>query len=128
MSKRCGKCGGTEFYARSTCKVCQKRRAAARNKRLRAEGTYYEDPAKRRERARRWAHAIGNPRKRGYTPAWSDTAAIKAFYMACPEGHQVDHIVPLQGETVSGLHVLANLQYLTPTENKAKGNTWQSHN
>lgn len=55
-------------------------------------------------------------------PAWSEREAIKAFYEACPEGYEVDHIIPLQGETVSGLHVLGNLQYLPMLENRSKGN------
>jgi hypothetical protein len=56
------------------------------------------------------------------TPTWSETALIAAFYAACPPGAEVDHWLPLQGRTVSGLHVLANLQYLTRDENRAKLN------
>jgi hypothetical protein len=55
-------------------------------------------------------------------PAWSETEQIKTLYAACPPGHEVDHIIPLQGETVSGLHVFSNLQYLTVAENRSKNN------
>ncbi len=53
---------------------------------------------------------------------WSEKEDIARFYHECPEGYHVDHIIPLQGKEVSGLHVLANLQYLPASENIAKGN------
>lgn len=60
------------------------------------------------------------------TPPWADRQAILKFYAACPEGHHVDHIVPLRGmidgRRVSGLHVVWNLQYLTIEENHRKYN------
>lgn len=59
------------------------------------------------------------------TPAWSDLEAIAIFYLNCPEGYQVDHIIPLQGELVSGLHVLENLQYLIASENRSKSNKYE---
>ena len=64
-------------------------------------------------------------KKNQRTPAWVDLDAIELFYLNCPEGFEVDHIVPLQGKNVSGLHVLNNLQYLTRTENRSKGNRFQ---
>jgi hypothetical protein len=55
-------------------------------------------------------------------PKWADLAAIDEFYRNRPQGYHVDHIIPLRGENVCGLHVLENLQYLPAAENLAKGN------
>jgi len=58
------------------------------------------------------------------TPRWlneNQRAAIKEFYSNRPIGMTVDHIVPLLGKNISGLHVPWNLQYLTPQDNAKKG-------
>jgi len=61
--------------------------------------------------------------KRKYRlPKWADLKAIREFYMNKPKGYEVDHIIPLSGKLVSGLHVLENLQYLTIEENRSKNN------
>lgn len=59
---------------------------------------------------------------RSATPKWSDRHAINCFIEDCPEGHHIDHILPLKGKSVCGLHVLENLQYLPAQENLRKSN------
>lgn len=56
------------------------------------------------------------------TPPWADLKAIREFYYNCPAGYHVDHIIPLNGKNISGLHVMENLQYLPALENLKKSN------
>lgn len=55
-------------------------------------------------------------------PKWSDLDKIKEFYLNCPKGFQVDHIIPINNSNVSGLHVSWNLQYLEKNLNVIKSN------
>jgi len=60
------------------------------------------------------------------TPVWADKNKIKEIYKNCPKGYHVDHIAPLQGESVCGLHIETNLQYLTAFDNCSKGNKFNT--
>lgn len=65
------------------------------------------------------------------TPAWltqSDIFEIECIYKYCSAlrsiglEYEVDHIIPLQGKDVSGLHVPTNLQVIHRTQNRSKHN------
>ena len=61
-------------------------------------------------------------------PKWltvEEINQIEQFYSNRPEGYHVDHIIPLQGENVSGFHCLSNLQYLPASENLTKSNKYK---
>lgn len=57
-------------------------------------------------------------------PPWSNELELAVIYKNCPEGMQVDHIIPLKGDLVSGLHVPDNLQYLSAEDNIRKSNSF----
>lgn len=91
---------------------------------------------KEREKSRKWAKnnpaktaamaAKRRAKKLQATPAWADITAIAAMYEnAASNSMTVDHIVPLQGRNVCGLHVENNLQLLTKSENSRKGNRFE---
>lgn len=68
------------------------------------------------------------------TPKWltnSDWEEIKWAYSLASQltqetgiPHEVDHIIPLQGENISGLHCPQNLQILNKSQNRKKSNNF----
>lgn len=149
--KACSKCGAlkelTAFYARpgskdghrADCKVCRDGvitnwNAGNPGKKVAASiASVKRKPDRARAAWRRWQKANAaqclarNAARRGRietaTPPWANLAAIERMYVeAHSRGMHVDHILPLRGRTVSGLHVHNNLQLLSARDNCAKGN------
>ena len=79
--------------------------------------------------------ALYRAKKIKATPKWltsEQLLEIENTYSKCKNKslkenieYEVDHIIPLQGKNVSGLHVPWNLQIITQAENRKKGNTFK---
>lgn len=111
----CEKCG--EYRAKKTaalCECCYVMHLRKKNPSVRAGYNAYA-ASYNKSRYGRVVQA---------TPPWADKEAIRKIYENCPEGYEVDHIVPVKGKNVTGLHLPWNLQYLPRSENRRKRNTF----
>lgn len=131
--KKCGECnsikqysefdidnsaaGGKHFY----CKECRKAKNKTSYARALANGYYKKYYLVNRSKLLEGHQRYAKQRSLRCV-SWEDRTKLVEFYANCPEGMHVDHILPLKGKNVSGLHVLANLQYLPAKENLQKGN------
>ena len=117
---------------------CEKAKEASNKWRLEQPERTASNLKKWREenRDRHCAHrAKRRATKLHATPSWlteDQNQQIQMFYKEAARlteetgiKHHVDHIIPLQGENVRGLHVPWNLQVLSATENLSKGNSFQ---
>jgi hypothetical protein len=67
------------------------------------------------------------------TPKWADLGAIREIYRKAVQAtkltgfqYHVDHILPLNGKRVSGLHIAENLRVVTEFENLSKGSKFMT--
>lgn len=82
---------------------------------------------------RAWNNARRAVEKRA-TPPWADYKQIAEFYELAArltqetgEPYHVDHVIPLRGKTVSGLHVQHNLRVIKAVDNLKKGARVECH-
>lgn len=106
---------------------------AYRQKRSEATREYMKTYIPSHKKRRRAYYAAAQMRrqaiKRQAMPVWADQAVISALYREAERltretgvKYEVDHIYPLRGETVSGLHCEANLRVVTRSVNRSKSN------
>lgn len=77
-----------------------------------------ENPAKSLAITRKYQVA-----KFSHIPPWYDEKEVTRIYEeAKNKGLEVDHIIPLQGKNVCGLHVQNNLRGISMWENRSKSN------
>ena len=92
--------------------------------------------AKNNKHKRNFSEANRRAHKLTQTPIWLNQGHL--FEMECVYGYcaalrsigldyEVDHIAPIKGKLVSGLHTPWNLQILTAFENRSKGNRELDH-
>lgn len=115
------------IYYRNNLESARKRRAEYRksHKELQKalEANWRKNnPGKAREKCRRY-----QAKKLNATPKWLTDEHVKELqriYSNCPKDYEVDHVIPIQGKNVSGLHVPWNLQYMLKSVNRSKSNKY----
>ena len=108
----CGQktCSAKQKYCSYTCVGVSQKKYLTREHRLRKKRFYFMSYY---------------TKKKDQTPSDANMELIREIYLNCPDGYEVDHIIPI---SKGGLHHQDNLQYLTISENRSKGNKldWRS--
>jgi hypothetical protein len=144
LYKSCSKCGQEKslslfsknkdgkFGRYSQCNDCKNHRERENFKSITEEGRVLKRLSSKKSRQNNLeADSQKSARRRAginqRAPKWDLVELTKLIYDMRPEGMEVDHIIPLFGKHVSGLHVYNNLQYMGKQDNASKGNRYGAH-
>ena len=136
--------GGKEPGFRSFCKQCQASKDAARYNPEKRKKAYLEKHDQEKAARRSYykkniqSYFVRKANRRAQTlqatPSWYggfDEFVLSEAYKLCKLREkmtgvkwEIDHIVPLQGENVCGLHCSSNWSVITQFENRSKGNRY----
>lgn len=122
FSKDSRKKDGLNYQCKSCRRQYDSQHYQNNNIRIKEQILEYQRQNRKRMRAINRRYTLAKAHR---TPQWltlEQRRQIINFYINCLEGMVVDHIYPLQGKYVSGLHHPDNLQYLTLKENCYKYN------
>lgn len=91
--------------------------------------TWYLENYENRKHVYYFHNSLRRARLESATPKWANLESIKSIYQDCISitkqtgiPYHVDHIIPLNGKLVSGLHIETNLQIIPAKENLSKRN------
>ena len=140
---KCLQCGVEVVRTRSDgrtdiCKPCNMKAASKRRLQSGKQAQWQrENREKLRVNANRWASNNRAYRAAAWAeyyaaklkriPPWANLDEVKEVYRQCRGisqmtgvPHHVDHIIPMRGDLVSGLHVASNLRIIPADENMRK--------
>lgn len=119
-NKSCLGCNKISIYMKELCYSCYHKISEVKNARNKSNLKWRKNSGKGA-----YYSQIINSKKLNAIPKWLNDfqiSEIHKMYELCPEGCEVDHIIPLNHKDVQGLHVPWNLQYLPKKQNRLKTN------
>lgn len=125
-------CGGTKDLPYSSLSSGNTKSCGCLSPRI--PGPYHCDVTAEERAIRAHRSARARLKKINRVPIWSQRKEILNFYLESArktrdsgEQHHVDHIIPIQGDLCSGLHVAENLAVLPAGLNRSKKNRFQPY-
>lgn len=120
--RSCPECS-TEFIPVNRQKYCsEKCQARVSNRNYKIKHPAKKGCVGKTDTLQKLDKRIRKDRIRKNTPKWVNRQELLDMFLNRPAGFEVDHIIPINHDLVSGLNVPWNLQYLPAEDNNYKSN------